>query len=151
MRSFLTVLIIVALLLYFGYRFVKKSVENLTFSQPKFSGIDLLNFINKTGFSTVDLSTTITNKNNFDIPVNNLYLEISHEGNLVGKSTIPHEKFVIPNNGAITESQNVTLSLASSFSLAAKLLAKQPIVFDYTIKGTLFNFFPLNYSDKFTY
>lgn len=151
MRTFLIILVFLAVITFFGYRYGKTAISKLDFGSPKFSGIDLLNVLNTSGFSQVNLSTVITNQNNFAIPVNNLYLEVSYLGNLVGKSTNTGTSFVIPANGQITISQNVTISLANSLGIAAKLVAKQPIQFDYLVKATLFNFFPLTFRSNFIY
>lgn len=150
MRALIIILIIVVLL-YLGYREGKKAIDKIEFGDPKFVGADFASIVNRAEFTAIDLQTTITNKNNFDIPVNNLFISVSYQGNLIGKSTNPEPSFIIPKNGYVTISHNMTISLPNSLGIAAKILAKQPIVFEYNVKATLFNFIPLNFNSTFTY
>lgn len=147
----LLIIAIVVIIAYFVHNYATKAIDKITFSPPKFEGVDLLSIVNTTGFSQINLSTVISNTNNFNIPVNGLYLELLYQGNIIGKSTDPSERFIIPSNGEIKVTQNITLSLANSIGIAAKLVARQPIEFTYRVEATLFNVFPLNYTDTFTY
>lgn len=151
MRKFLIILLIVAVVGFFGYRYAKRSIDNISFSSIGFTGIDLNNILSTTGFATVDVNTTIGNKNGFSIPVNNLYVEIYYAGKVIGKSTMPSDAFTIPANGSFTVSHNVTLSLSGSLDIATKLIQKRPVEFTYMIKATLFGFYPLIYKGSFTY
>jgi LEA14-like dessication related protein len=150
MRTFIIILVIVAVIGFFGYRYSSKAIDNINFN-PKFVGADLKSIFSKTGFANIDMQATITNKNNFNIPVNNLYIEVYYNGAIVGKSTVPHEKFIVPANGSITISQNISLAVTNSLAIAGKLIAGQKVEFEYMIKGQLFNFLPLKVKGTFTY
>lgn len=150
MKNLLIILVVLALV-YFIFRYAKKVVNNITFSDPSFEGVDLLSVVNNTSFSNINLSTVINNNNTFNIPVEGLYLEVYYQGNLIGKSTSPSERFVIPAKGSIKITESVTLYLSNSIGIAAKLLANQPLEFSYVVKATIFNFIPLTYRSTFTY
>lgn len=149
MRTFIIIAVIV-IILYFGYTRAKKILDNFEISDPEFLGADLPGLFRGTGFNTVDLGTTITNKNDFSVSVSGLYIEIYYKGMTVGKSTVPHEKFVIPANGSVDVRENMTLALGNAIEVGVRLLAKQPVEFTYMVKATIFGWFPLTHRDKFT-
>lgn len=149
MKTFILILVIVVILGLVGYRVSKKAIDKISFSKPTIRNLNLSSIGNS--FSTVDLTTTIENKNNFDIPVSGLYIELYYQGQLVGKSTVPSEKFIVPMNGSITITQNVTIYLNSTLNVAAKILSKELITFDYIARGIVFNVVPLQIRDSFIY
>lgn len=149
MRTIIVIIVIIVIL-YFGYRGGKKIIDNFDFGSPKFIGADLANVFSG-NFATVDLGTTITNKNNFSVPVSGLYFEVYYQGQLLGKSTMRHDNFTIPANGSIEIMENVTLALGDVVQIAGKLLAKQPIEFTYMVRAFLWNVIPITVRNKFMY
>lgn len=150
MKTFIIILVIVVVLAL-GYKYGKKAIDNFDFGNPKFVGADLKSIFSSSGFATVDLSTTITNKNNFSVPVNNLYIEVYYQGALVGKSTTPHDAFVIPKNGSINISQNISLAVTNTVNIAAQIIGGQSVQFEYRIRAILFGFVPFFTKGTFTY
>lgn len=148
MRTFIIILVIAAIL-YFGYTRGKKVIDNFTIDDPRFIGADLASVFNGSGFTTIDLGTTITNKNNFSVSVSGLYIEVYYQGAIIGKSTMPHDKFTIPANGSVDIRENITLALGNAIQVGAKLLTKQPVEFTYMVKATLFGFLPFKFNDSF--
>lgn len=149
MRTFIIILIIVVLL-YFGYSKSKTIIDNFEISDPQFIGADIASVFNGSGFTTIDLGTTITNKNNFSVTVSGLYIEVYYKGMVVGKSTQPHPEFVIPANGKVDLVENMTLVLNNALEIGLQLIRKQPVEFTYLVKSTIFGFFPLRFRDSFT-
>lgn len=148
MKYFLIVLLAIIIIAYF---FVKKAIDNFTFGYVKFVGGDLKSIFDGTGFTAINLSSTIDNKNNFSVPVSGLYVELYHQGNLIGKSTAPQGDFTIPAMGKFTVNHSVTFNINSGLSIAEKILSKVPVDFDYTIRAKLFRFYPLTYNENFIY
>ncbi len=151
MKGSTIILIIVIALIIAGVVYGKKVIDNFTFGNPKFVGADLGSIFGGTGFSTIDLSMSVDNKNTFAIPVKNLYAEVYYNGQLFGKSTNAHDPFTIPANGSITITQNMTFALTNTGAIIGKLYNKQPLQFTYMVKGTLFGFAPFKYNGNFTY
>lgn len=148
MKYFLLVLLAVIIIAFF---YVRRVLDNFTFSDAKFAGGNLKSIFDGSGFTAINLSSTITNKNNFSVPVSGLYIELYNNGNLIGKSTTPQSDFTIPAKGEYTVVQSMTFNVNSSLLIAAKVLAGVPVVFDYTVRAKLFGFYPLTYKDSFTY
>lgn len=147
----LIIIVVIAAILYFGYRAGKKAIDNFDIGDPKFIGADLASVFSGSSFTTIDLGTTITNKNNFSVSVSGLYVEVYYQGAILGKSTKPHDKFIIPANGSVDLTENITIALGNAAQIAGRLISKQPTQFDYMVKAKLFGFFPLTVRDSFTY
>lgn len=151
MKPFYIILIIVAVVFIAAYIYAKKVIGKITFATPRFVGADLKSAFSGNNFTTIDLSENIDNQNSFSIPVNRLYAEVYYQGQLVGKSTTQHDPFVIPVNGNINVTQNITLAIAPGLDVVTQLISGQPIQFTYMIRAVLFNFFPFTYRGSFTY
>lgn len=150
MKVLVTILVILILAAIAGYAYAKKTIDKFTFD-IKFVGADLKGILSNGGFANIDLSATITNQNKFKVSVKDLYVEVYYKGQLLGKSTSIHDPFVIPANGRITISQGMTLSATSTFDIAKQFISGQKIEFEYMIKATIFNFYPLKVRGTFTY
>lgn len=152
MRAFLIILVIIVVIGIAGYLYGKRAIDNFEFGEPKFVGADLQSIFSGAGFTTLDLSSTIVNKNNFEVPVKGLYVELKYKGQLIAKSTNPQD-FVIPANGSITITHNLTLPVGTGFAIdiGLQLASKKQLEFQYSAKGSLFGFIPLSTKDTFTY
>lgn len=148
MKYFLVALLIIVIA---GYFFIKKSLDNFTFGDVKFVGGDFKSIFDGSGFTAINLASTIENKNSFSVPVSGLYIELYHQGTLIGKSTNVQPDFTIPSMGTITIQESMTFNVNSSLAIGLKILSRTPVVFDYTVRAKLFGFYPLTYSDNFTY
>lgn len=158
MRTLLIIAIIVVLLVA-AYMYIKKAIDGFGFDLG-LSRVDLKALFSGGGTTNVDLTITITNNNNFSIPVDNLTVEIYYDSSIllppsiIAYSTNPADNFVIPskaNGGSVTFSHNITINVGSSaVDILNNLLLGNPLVFTYTIKGKLFKFYPLNYSGTYT-
>lgn len=148
MKYFLAVLVIIIVV---GYFVIKKILDNFTFGDVKFAGGNIRSIFDGTGFTAINLSMPIDNKNNFSVPVSGLYIELFYQGASIGKSTNPQADFDIPANGNITINQSMTFNVNSSVSIGLKALAGTPLTFDYTTKAKLFGFYPLTYNGTFSY
>lgn len=148
MKYFLIALLIVIIA---GYFYVKKVLDSFTFGDVKFVGADIKSILSGGTLAAINLSSTIENKNSFSVPVNGLYIELYHQGKLIGRSIAPQADFTIPSMGSFTISQSMTVDISGALSIAAGLLQGAPITFDYIIKAKLFRFFPLTYKGNFSY
>lgn len=151
MRTFIIIIAIVLVLAIVGYRYGKKALAKFDVQGPNLVGADLSKIFQSGNFATADLSATITNGNNFNIPVSNLYVELYYNGQTLGKSTTPHDKFIIPKNGSVSITQNMTLAAASGLDIASQLLGGNKLTFTYKVTGVLFGFFPFVYRGNFNY
>lgn len=152
MKNLLIILVILVVIGYFTYKKGKGYLDKINISEPKFVGANLDSLISGTGFNSIDLQSTVTNGNNFAIPVNKLYIEVFYNGSLVAKSTRSHDAFIIPKNGSATINENITLSFGTlAIPIVADIAKKRPVVFTYNVKATLFNFIPISYTDTLTY
>lgn len=151
MRAFLIILLILVVLGFIAFRWGKSVFDKFAFN-ISFKGVDLQSILNGTGFTQVDLTVSIDNKNNFSVPVTGFYAEIFYNNNLLAKSTNSGQQFVIPANGNVTVSHSVTVGLTNdAIDIAGKLISKQSIPFTYKIKATLWGWIPISYSGKFNY
>lgn len=160
MRGLFITLIILGILAYFGYKKIKEYASNITFPDINFLGRDLVAILFGKGTGSINvsnniinvtLSTTINNNNTFNIKVSGLYLELFYKGILLARSTFPHETFTIPKKSSITLTENISVYPNFTNDIVVKLLKKDPIDFSYTVKATLFGFFPLKFSSNFLY
>lgn len=148
MKYFLIVLVAVIIIAFF---YIKNALDKFTFGDVKFVGGDFRSIISGQPFTAINLSETIENKNNFNVPVSGLNVEVYHQGTLIASSTAPQADFVIPANGTYTLNQSMTVDTSKALSIATKIFSGQPLVFDYKIKAKLFGFYPLSYNGNFTY
>lgn len=148
MKYFLLVLAAVIIIAFF---YIRNALNNFTFNDVKFVGGNIREILSGGAFTAINLSQTIDNKNSFSVPVSGLYIELYHQGKLIGQSTSAQPDFDIPAMGSFTINQSMTVNINSSLSIAAKILAGAPVIFDYTIRAKLFKFFPLTYNGSFTY
>lgn len=151
MKYLLIILAVIAAIAAVGYFYIKNISDSLTFGAVKFVGGDIKSIFDGTGFAAVKLSQNIDNKGSLSIPVSGLYVELYHKGNLIGKSASPNTDFTIPSNGNITISQTMTFDISKGLSIAANILTKTPITFDYIIRAKLFGFYPFTYKGNFVY
>lgn len=151
MKGLTIILVIIVVLAIGGYLYSKKVLSKFNWGSPSLAGADLKNIFNSGGFANITLTDIVTNNNNFKVTVNNLYIEIYYQGSVIAKSTTPHDPFVIPANGSVTITQDMTVAINNSLTIAAQLISGNKIEFDYKIKAIIFGFYPLIYNGKFTY
>jgi len=148
--KYLIIIIAIVILSYFGYRWGKKSIDNLSYDVKFASGFkEVLQGI--TGnIGTVNVDLFISNKNNFYIPVNGLYAEIYYGGNLIAKSTQPQGKFIIPENGNIAVRHSITVVLGgATYNAIGRIIAKKPTEFTYKLKASAW-IVPFGHKGNFT-
>lgn len=151
MKTWVIILIIVVVLAFGTYKYGMKAVDKVTFGQPQFVNADFKSLISGSGVTSVNLSETITNANNFSIPVTGLYFEVYYNGITIARSQAPHVRFVIPANGSLAVTETVLIDVQNSIQVGLNILSGQSIKFDYMVRGYLFGFFPFTYKGTFTY
>lgn len=128
-----------------------KGFKGIDLSQ--FSAIDILS-ASGTKVNPV-LAMTITNENNFKIPIKDLKATFYHNNTLIGDTTsdLASKQFEVPANGELTLTDPVNIYLnKSGLDILKQKVSKQKVTFDYTVKLKiqLLGLFwvPLTYTDK---
>lgn len=151
MKNFFIIVLIVAVIAISIYAYGKIIFKKFNWGQPAFAGADFKNIFSGTGFTTVTFVDTITNNNNFQVSIDRLYIEVYYGGSLIAKSTNVHEKFVIPANGSVTITQNMTLAINNSLGILSDLAQGNKLQFEYRVRALIFGLYPLMFKGNFSY
>ena len=141
------IFILVAGILYAAYLVIESRIR----FDFDLKGLDPSKFLTKLlkGRIDVDIKVTVTNKNNFNIPISNLYIELFYNNQLVANSIDRSSLLNIKANDKTALSHWVDLNLSeNTFELLKKIVKKEEPEVYYIVRGKLW-FIPFKIKNSF--
>lgn len=140
MKALIYIAVILAVLILLGITWGKSVFNRITFSDPQLAQFSLseLQNIASGKITTIPVSITISNANNFSISFSKISIALSFNGTVFALTADP-SGYTIPANGNLTITENIIFSLNdAAIELLAEKIQGKPAQIQYTIGLRIF-------------